>query len=93
MEGAMTNWQPIATAPRDGTPIIGGYFVVPWAESHRKGGIAKCWYQPEFEGFISSCREMSLAAGYSFADGSSRQLHSPVMETPSHWLPWSEPEQ
>lgn len=86
MADKLTGWQPIETAPKDGTRFIGGYFNQPWAESHREGRIVACWYQPEFAGFISSCREMALASGYTFEDGATSRLHSPVMEDVSHWM-------
>ena len=86
----MSAWQTIDSAPKDGRPIIGGFFKQPWSESHRNGDIVKCWWQPEFDAFISSCREMRLAAGYTFEDGADRQLHSPVTEKISHWMPLPE---
>ncbi|WP_201829675.1 DUF551 domain-containing protein [Microvirga zambiensis] len=87
MQTTEQKWLPIATAPKDGTTIIGGYFKQPWAESHREGRIVSCWYQPEFEIFISGCREMTLRPGLTFEDGSSRQLHSPDKEDVTHWMP------
>jgi Protein of unknown function (DUF551) len=82
-------WQPIETAPKD-EMIIGGYFNQPWAESHREGRIVKCWYQSEFDAFISSCREMTMASGYTI-DGLQSNLHSPVIEDVSHWMPLPAP--
>ena len=78
----MTTWQPIETAPKDGTGIIG---------RRRRGDVVACWWQPEFEAFISSWRVMSLAAGYTFEGGKSEQLHSPVIEEITHWMPLPEP--
>jgi len=84
-------WRTIDTAPRDGTPFIGAFWSIRWADSHRKGDVVRCWYQPEFEAFISSCREMQMLNGYTFADGLTRQLHSPVIEPVTHWMPLPAP--
>lgn len=80
-------WQTMATAPRDGTPIIGGIFAAPWADQHIIGRIVKCWWQTEFDAFITGCSLMTLAEGYTFKDGASRLLHSPDIEQVTHWLP------
>ncbi len=80
----MNRWQQIDTAYRDGTEFIGLY----WDEAfERKGDIVKCWFQPEFDAFISSCQMTMLAEGYRYSDGSRTRLHSPVIEKISHWMP------
>lgn len=83
----MSEWKPIETAPKDGTPVIGAFFAIRWADSHRKHDVVRCWWQPEFDAFISSCREMQMHNGYTFDDGSTRQLHSPEIEPITHWMP------
>tara|TARA_R110002072_G_scaffold100778_9_gene222054 strand:+ start:3550 stop:3978 length:429 start_codon:yes stop_codon:yes gene_type:complete len=75
-----TTWQPIETAPRDGTAIIG----------YGKRNICCCWWQDEFDGFIMGCHEMVMADGYTI-DGKGSRLHSPEMQYPSHWMPLPSP--
>jgi hypothetical protein len=84
-------WHSIENAPKDGTPIIGAFFAIRWADSHRKDDIVRCWWQPEFDAFISSARVMQMAAGYTFEDGSVRRLHSPTVEPITHWMPLPPP--
>jgi len=84
-------WLPIETAPKDGTAVIGAFFGIAWSDSHRRNDIERVWWQPEFEAFISSCREMTLASGYTFENGETRQLHSPTIEPVTHWIPLPKP--
>ena len=81
-------WEPIETAPKDGSPFIGSYFD---KHSSMYGDVVRCWWQNEFQAFISSCREMSLAPGYTFGDGSTVRLHSPSIEEVTHWIPLPPP--
>lgn len=80
---AAPQWQPIETAPKDGKPIV--------AVHHRYySDWHVVWWQPEFEDFISSCREMTMAPGYTI-NGKTRELHSPVTHSLTHWMPLPEP--
>lgn len=71
------SWQPIETAPKDGTWFWG--WIDPDAISMR-------WHD-EFNAFVSSWREMTFAKTY----GGGKRLHSPVTHTPAHWMPLPEP--
>jgi len=84
-------WQTLETAPKDGTPIIGAFFSVRWADSHKKHDVVRCWWQPEFEAFISGARLMRLASGYTFDDGATERMHSPEIEPITHWMPLPPP--
>lgn len=76
----MAEWQDIATAPKDGTSIIGASFG-------RYGDLQRVWWQEEFGAWIKGCNQMSLAPGLTFEDGTSKKLHSPQIQEPTHWLP------
>ena len=76
--------QPIDTAPKDGSLIIG----LAWRRRSDGGDrIWRCWWQPEFEAWIEGGRKMSLAPGLTFEDGRTSKLHSPDYAYPTHWLP------
>ena len=69
-------WQPIATAPRDGTRFWG---LV------GEDALAMMWH-PTFAAFVSSWRRMEMAPGYTI-DGQTFKDHSPVEHRPTHWQP------
>ena len=75
----MGEWQPIKTAPQDGTVIIA-------ADLGRHGFLKRAWWQPEFEAWITGCRQMVMASGYT-VDGKSSKLHSPEIVKPVWWIP------
>jgi hypothetical protein len=84
-------WQPIKTAPKDGTSIIGAFFGEKWSDNSRRNDVVRCWFEQEFNTFISSCREITMHNGYSFEDGKTSRLHSPVVEPITHWMPLDPP--
>jgi Protein of unknown function (DUF551) len=80
-----TGWQPIATAPRDGTRVWGNV-----------GDDAKAMvWHPRFSAWVSSWSRMTMAPGYTFVgdDGIARKEHdhSPVIHEPTHWMPLPPP--
>ena len=76
-------WQDIKTAPRDGRLIIAAAFG-------RDGFAERAWWQPEFDAWITSCRQIVMAHGYTI-DGKSSKLHSPHIVNPTHWMPLPDP--
>ena len=80
---AQDRWRPIESAPRDGTRIIAAAFG-------RYGFIESAWWQPEFDAWITSCRQMVMAPGYTI-DGETSKLHSPIIVKPTHWIPCPPP--
>jgi hypothetical protein len=73
-------WQPIETAPRDGSKF--------WGKID-DDAVTMFWME-EFNGFVSSYRQMVMAAGYT-VDGGPFKNHSPQYHTPSHWMPLPSP--
>jgi len=77
----MSEWQPISTAPKDGTKF--------WGRSG-EDAIAMFWH-PKFNAFVSSFRIMTMHNGCTFADGSTEREHSPEAHEPTHWMPLPAP--
>ena len=75
-------WRDMSSAPKDGTRITG--------LNRRHGRVFLCWWQPEFDAWISGARVMTMAPGYTI-DGKSEKLHSPETVEPTHWMPFSLP--
>lgn len=69
------SWQPISTAPKDGTVfwgLIDG------------DGVTMFWH-PGFAAFVSSFRQMTMAPGYTI-DGAKFKDHSPDIHEPKYWM-------
>ena len=76
----MTDWQPIETAPKDGTKFWGN-----------EGDDARAMFWHEgFCVYISSFQRMTMAPGYTIDDQPYKD-HSPVVHRPTHWMPLPEP--
>lgn len=69
-------WQPIETAPKDGTRFWGKV---------GDDAIAMFWHL-EFAEFVSSFSRMTMAPGYTI-DGKAYQDHHPVVHHPKRWMP------
>jgi hypothetical protein len=70
-------WNPMETAPRDGTPFWGRV---------NEDAIRMFWH-PEFNAFVSSFRRMQLHNGNTFADtGKDYSDHSPQIHYPTSWM-------
>lgn len=80
-------WRTIESAPRDGTIIIGARF----GKYSDQRFLEQLWWQPEFDAFIRSCREMVMHNGYTLENGETRKLHSPEIYKPTHWMPLPPP--
>lgn len=72
----MSQWQPISTAPKDGTRFWGHV---------DDDAIAMLWHEG-FGEYVSSWRRMDMAAGYTI-NGNAYEDHSPVVHRPTHWMP------
>lgn len=77
----MSEWQPIETAPRDGTRFWGLI---------DDDAIAMFWH-PGFGEFVSSYRQMTMHNGWTFENGDKTQDHSPVVHKPGAWMPLPSP--
>ena len=75
-------WQPIETAPKDGTTF--------WGEVD--GDAKTMFWHDGFGEFVSSFNRMTMASGYT-VDGLSYKDHSPQIHRPKFWCPKTEPPQ
>lgn len=68
-------WRPMNTAPRDGSKFWGNV----------DGDAITMFWMEEFDGFVSSYRQMVMAPGYTI-DGKPFKNHSPVYHSPTGWM-------
>jgi len=76
----MSEWQPIETAPKDGTKFWGLI----------DGDAISMFWHDDFGEFVSSYRRMTMAPGYTI-NGKQYEDHSPEIHKPMFWIERKEP--
>lgn len=72
-------WQPIETAPRDGTPVL-----ICWAAPGYSASMAVAEWDQDYA-------EMDFTDGVGWRDGSDYGCGGMIGAMPSHWMPLPEP--
>jgi hypothetical protein len=83
----MSEWQPIETAPRDGTQRLGltarGYCIFAWHDDTRGPGVSDDVQVPGWEAFCDG--ETVMDEGWDTGTGYTLEV------SPTHWMPLPEP--